>query len=70
MFDGDGHVGEVTRADYSPSLDAPIALALVDYGLEPGDLTVRVDGSDAAAELVDLPFVEGSSRSGRLPRYP
>ncbi|TKR25794.1 CAF17-like 4Fe-4S cluster assembly/insertion protein YgfZ [Natronomonas salsuginis] len=70
VFDGDGHVGEVTRADYSPSLDAPIALALVDYGLEAGELTVRVGGDDVGAAVVDLPFVEGSSRSGRLPQYP
>ncbi|MFO7927182.1 aminomethyltransferase family protein [Natronomonas sp.] len=69
VFDGDGHIGEVTRGDYSPSLDGPVALALVDYGLETGELTARVDGSDVAAELVELPFVEGSSLSGRLPRY-
>ena len=69
VFDGDSHVGEVTRGDHSPALDAPIALALVDYGLDGGDITVRIDGTDVAAEIVDLPFVEGSARSRRLPQY-
>ena len=69
VFDGDEHVGDVTRADYSPALDAPIALAFVDYGLETEDLTVRIDGEDVPAPVVELPFVEGSSRSQRLPQY-
>jgi len=69
VFDGDGHVGDVTRADYSPALDAPIALAFVDYGLETDDLTVRIGGEDVPAPVVELPFVEGSSRSQRLPQY-
>ena len=69
VFDGDEHVGDVTRADYSPALDAPIALAFVDYGLETDDLTVRIDGEDVPAPVVELPFVEGSSRSQRLPQY-
>jgi len=59
----------VTRADYSPALDAPIALAFVDYGLETDDLTVRIGGEDVPAPVVELPFVEGSSRSQRLPQY-
>ena len=69
VFDGDGHVGDVTRADYSPALDAPIALAFVDYGLETDGLTVRIGGEDVPAPVVELPFVEGSSRSQRLPQY-
>ena len=69
VFDGDGHVGEVTRADYSPALDASIALAFVEYGLDAEELTVRIDGEDVAAEAVELPFVEGSARSRRLPQY-
>jgi aminomethyltransferase len=32
-------------------------------------LTVRVDGDEVAATVTSLPFVEGSGRSGRLPRY-
>ena len=62
--DGDT-VGEVTRADESPSLSHPVALALVEFGLEVE--TVVVDGEEAS--VVELPFVEGSARSGRLPSY-
>ena len=69
VFDGDEHVGEVTRGDHSPSLEAPIALAFVEYGLDAGDVSVRIDGEDVDADLVELPFVEGSSRSRRLPEY-
>jgi aminomethyltransferase len=69
VFAGDEHVGEVTRGDHSPSLEAPIALALVEYGLDAGDVSVRIDGEDVDADLVELPFVEGSSRSRRLPEY-
>ena len=69
VFDGDSHVGEVTRADLSPALGAPIAMALVEYGLETDELTVRIDGNDVAADIVSLPFVDGSSLSGRLPQY-
>jgi len=70
VFDGDSHVGEVTRAAESESLETPVALALVEYGLENETLAVRIDGEDVPAERVELPFVEGSSRSGRLPAYP
>jgi hypothetical protein len=30
---------------------------------------VRVDGETVVADLVELPFVEGSARSGRLLKY-
>jgi aminomethyltransferase len=63
-LEGDG-VGEVTRADESPSLSRPIALALVDFDLDAE--TVEVGGEEAS--VVELPFVEGSARSGRLPSY-
>jgi aminomethyltransferase len=69
VLDGDSHVGEITRAGYSPALDAPIALALVEYGLDTTRLAVRADGEAIGAELTELPFVDGSSRSGRLPQY-
>jgi aminomethyltransferase len=70
VFAGDASVGEVTRAVDSPTLDTPIALAVVDYDLETdATLTVRVDGEETAAERTTLPFVEGSDRSGRLPAY-
>ena len=69
VFDGDEHVGEITRGDYSPALDAPIALALVEYGTEATNLTVRIDGTDIDAERAALPFVDGSAVSKRLPTY-
>ena len=70
VFDGDRTVGEVTRGVDSPSLERPIALALVDFDCDAADLTVRVDGSEVAATRTSLPFVAGSDRSGRLPVYP
>jgi aminomethyltransferase len=72
VFAGDEAVGAVTRAVESPSLDRPIALAFVDYDLpaREAEVTVRVDGDDVGAALTALPFVEGSARSERLPRYP
>ncbi|MFB6101831.1 MAG: aminomethyltransferase family protein [Haloplanus sp.] len=81
---GDESVGTVTRGAESPSLSQPIALAYVDSGelrastdrsvsdeSGPSDpaFAVRVDGDDVEATVVDLPFVEGSGRSARLPRY-
>ncbi|SFL23265.1 aminomethyltransferase [Halogranum rubrum] len=70
VFAGDAAVGEVTRAVDSPSLGEPVALALVDYDLDTDTaLTVRVDGEEEAAERTELPFVEGSDRSGRVPKY-
>ncbi|APW97557.1 glycine cleavage system protein T [Halobiforma lacisalsi AJ5] len=69
VFDGDASVGEVTRAGESPLLEEPIALAVVDYGLESDDLTVRVGGEEVPATRTELPFYEGSDRSGRLPTY-
>ena len=70
VFDGDSTVGSVTRGAESPSLAEPIALAYVDYAADADDLTVRVDGEEVAATVTDLPFVEGSARSRRLPTYP
>jgi aminomethyltransferase len=70
VFDGDEAVGEITRTVESPSLERPIALALVDFELDrEADLSVRVDGGEVAARRTELPFVEGSARSGRLPTY-
>ncbi|MDF9744828.1 aminomethyltransferase family protein [Natrinema salsiterrestre] len=69
VFDGDASVGEVTRAGESPMLGDVIALAIVDYGLESDELTVRVGGDEVGATLTDLPFVDGSDRSDRLPQY-
>ena len=68
VFAGDEAVGEVTRGAEAPTFGGPAALALVDFDAEPD--AVRVDGADVPAERVELPFVEGSERSARLPSYP
>ncbi|WP_435145083.1 aminomethyltransferase family protein [Halobaculum sp. P14] len=70
VFDGDAAVGDVTRAVDSSTLDGAVALAYVDFGCDGDDLAVRVDGDDVPAERVELPFVDGSARSARLPTYP
>jgi len=72
VFEGDESVGSVTRACESPTIGEPVALALLDRGVgervgEVGALTVRVDGDERPATAVELPFVEGSDRSERLP---
>ena len=66
---GDEHVGEVTRAVDSPTVDGPIAMAALDWDYPGGSLTVSVDGEDVPAERRELPFVDGSAVSGRLPAY-
>jgi len=68
VFAGDEAVGEVTRAAESPMCEEPIALALVAFDIE-GELTVRIDSEEVPAERVELPFVDGSDRSARLPEY-
>ena len=68
VFAGDESVGEVSRAAESPVLGEPVALAYVDGVTEP-DLAVRVDGGSVEARRVELPFVEGSETSRRLPAY-
>jgi aminomethyltransferase len=70
VFADDAAVGDVTRAVHSPSLDAPVALAAVDYDAPTDGLTVRVGGDDVPAELTPLPFVDGSATSARRPAYP
>lgn len=72
VFDGDEHVGEITRAQTSPLRDVPFALALVDIDVgekigEDAALRVTVDEEDVVATAVTLPFVEGSAESARLP---
>jgi len=73
VFAGDGTAGAVTRCVESPTLERPAALALLDQevatALEDTDLTVRVDGEERPAKGVELPFVEGSDGSARLPGY-
>ncbi|MFB6183511.1 MAG: aminomethyltransferase family protein [Haloarculaceae archaeon] len=69
VFAGDEAVGEVTRAVDSPSLETPIAFALVDFEANLDGATVRVDGREVDANRHALPFVEGSDRSERVPAY-
>jgi aminomethyltransferase len=66
----DDRIGEVTRAVESPSLDASIALALVDFDAD--SESVSIDSDDGAVDAVrtPLPFVDGSAVSERLPVYP
>ena len=65
----DSEVGEITRAVESPSLDEPIALAMVQFSASLADLRVTVDDDIVGATAVDLPFVTGSADSLRLPSY-
>ena len=69
VFAGDEHVGEVTRAVDSPTCEAPIAMASVDWDAPEAGLTVQVDGESLPAERQTLPFVDGSAVSARLPSY-
>jgi aminomethyltransferase len=66
---GDDHIGEVTRAVESPSLEEPIALALVDFDVGSESLSVESDDAIDAVRTT-LPFVDGSAVSERLPSYP
>jgi aminomethyltransferase len=70
VLDDGREVGTVTRAVESPTLEAPVAFALVEYALEATELAIRVDGAPVPASRVALPFVEGSAPSARCPRYP
>ena len=70
VFDGDEAIGEVTRAAVGPDSGEPIALALVGFDATLDAVAVRVDGAEVGASRADLPFVDGSARSGRLPTYP
>jgi aminomethyltransferase len=75
VFEGDETVGEITRAIPSPTRDEPIAMALLDQDAadavgDSGRFTVRIEEAEQDATVVDLPFIEGSERSGRVPSYP
>ncbi len=66
--DGD-EIGEITRAAVSPLRDEPIAFAKVNYDVDGGSVTVETDDGDVAAEITDLPFVDCTGRSARIPVY-
>jgi aminomethyltransferase len=57
-------IGTVTRAVESPSLERPIALALVEYDFDYQDASLDMGGT-----VVELPLVTGSDDSARRPRY-
>ncbi|NHX35400.1 MULTISPECIES: glycine cleavage T C-terminal barrel domain-containing protein [Halolamina] len=63
----DGVVGELTRARRSPSLSTAIAFARVERGETVR--SVRTAAGEMPATRTELPFVEGSDRSRRLPSY-
>ena len=66
---GGDRIGEVTRAVESPSLEAPIALALVDFDDGHESVAIEGDGETVDAVRASLPFVDGSAVSERLPVY-
>lgn len=67
VYEDDDRVGEVTRAVESPSLEEPIAFALVAFGLDTEVLSVGEESGEA--RITELPFVVGSGRSARIPTY-
>lgn len=69
VFSGDAAVGEVTRSANSPIREEALAFALVPFDADLTEPRVRVDGSEHDATQVELPFVDGSARSVRLPQY-
>lgn len=56
VFAGDRRVGEVLSGTFSPTLQAPIATALVDADAASGPLSVEIRGTKHDAETVKLPF--------------
>jgi aminomethyltransferase len=59
VFSGDGQVGQVTSGGFSPSLQAPIALAYVDAAFAAVGTVLELDnrGRRLAAKVVPTPFV-------------
>ncbi len=57
VFKGDQRLGTVTSGTFSPSINAPIALALLDRKLNPGEtLAIKIREEFHAFEVVKLPF--------------
>ena len=56
---GDAPVGVVTSGGFAPSLDHPIAMAMVDaaHAVSGTELSIDVRGRPVAARIVPLPFV-------------
>jgi len=68
--DDDRRIGDLTRTAWGESVGAPVAFALVDYGFDGETVTVAAPDAARGADVVELPFVVGSDRSARVPRYP
>jgi aminomethyltransferase len=56
VFVGDRRVGEVLSGTFSPTLQVPIATALVDADAASGPLEVEIRGQRHPAEVVRMPF--------------
>ena len=56
VFAGDRRVGEVVSGTFSPTLQAPIATALVDADAAAGPLSVEIRGTKHDAAIAKLPF--------------
>ena len=71
--DGDA-VGTITSVVESPSIETPIALALINFKTtltDEDDITITAnDSHPIEATPATLPFVEGSATSARIPTYP
>lgn len=65
----DDHIGQLTRAMDRPEGDGTIAFAVVAAEAIGSELSVRGSDGDSPATIASLPFVEGSARSGRIPRF-
>lgn len=59
-------VGQCTRSVSAPGGEGRIAFAFVKAECAPGD---RVEAGGESATLVDVPFLDSTASSGRLPRY-
>ncbi|MGM0605327.1 MAG: aminomethyltransferase family protein [Halobacteriota archaeon] len=62
-------IGTVTRSADSPTLEATIGFAYVEFGFDGTDVTVTDGDRSIEGRIVDLPFVEGSARSLRCPVF-
>ena len=70
IVEDDETIGEIKRAAVSPVREDPIALGLVPFDWSSEMVNVETDADTIAGEITDLPFVDGSRDSDRLPQYP
>ncbi|HEY9722536.1 MAG TPA: glycine cleavage system aminomethyltransferase GcvT [Oscillatoriaceae cyanobacterium] len=60
VYQGDRQVGSVLSGTFSPTLNAPIATALVEASAAQGPLTVEIRSQHIHADIVPLPFYRRS----------